>query len=206
MVQDFSPRAPVSRHPKNAVLIIAEGKTEKIFFSGIRERHSNIKIVIPNTTPTDPLNLVELCVSKIQSEGIEVEDGDLAFCIVDVDHNSRSNIEKAITLANDNNVNLIISNPCFEVWFLLHFRDLNQAMDISEVIESLNECMEGGYSKTKDYKEQLDPKREEAMKRASRLTRKAKTSEPIDYFITNPSTGIYIVIEMIDELKRKNST
>ncbi len=45
--------------------------------------------------------------------------GDLAYCLVDADCDSRKNdqLAGATNLANKHNIELIVSAPCFEIWY-----------------------------------------------------------------------------------------
>ncbi|WP_278319566.1 RloB family protein [Clostridium tepidiprofundi] len=58
------------------------------------------------------------------------KDGDRVWCVFDVDINYNTNraiqskieeIQKAKKIADKNKIKLGISNPCFELWYLLHF-------------------------------------------------------------------------------------
>ncbi|HWE90355.1 MAG TPA: RloB family protein [Pseudonocardiaceae bacterium] len=45
---------------------------------------------------------------------------DHVWCVADVD-DYREDIDKAVRLASRAKISLVISNPCFEFWLLLHF-------------------------------------------------------------------------------------
>ena len=46
---------------------------------------------------------------------------DFVWCVFDSD--DHPGIPAAKQQARDNGINLAISNPCFEIWILLHFQD-----------------------------------------------------------------------------------
>jgi hypothetical protein len=46
---------------------------------------------------------------------------DSVWAVFDVD--DHPNLQQALALAQSRNINLAISNPCFELWALLHFEE-----------------------------------------------------------------------------------
>ena len=54
---------------------------------------------------------------------IDYRIGDNFWIMIDTD---RWDIEPILSLCNDNNLSLIISNPCFEIWVLFHYLKRNQ--------------------------------------------------------------------------------
>lgn len=74
---------------------------------------------------TDPHSVVNYAIElRDELSGNEEfvrEDGDQVWAIVDVDRHP--NMNDAIQLARSKDINLAISNPCFEYWLLLHFED-----------------------------------------------------------------------------------
>ena len=58
-----------------------------------------------------------------QSEKCDAEFGDLVYCVFDTDTDpiKQREIDEAIRQAGRSNVEIVLSNPCFEVWFILHF-------------------------------------------------------------------------------------
>jgi RloB-like protein len=53
-------------------------------------------------------------------------DFDQAWCVFDVDSFST---DDAIVLASDRGIRLAVSNPCFELWLLLHFEERTSHVD-----------------------------------------------------------------------------
>ena len=52
---------------------------------------------------------------------------DQIWCVFDADQHP--NIPEALALAAEHNIHVTLSNPCLEVWFLLHFGDQNGFID-----------------------------------------------------------------------------
>ena len=113
------------RREKPMILIIAEGKnvTESQYFKFFQNQHSayNIKVLIPGHI-TDPRGMQNVILRFWDQYEMSAEKGDAAFIVLDLDCSDEKGklIRK---LARENrNAKFIASNPCFEVWFLLHYR------------------------------------------------------------------------------------
>ena len=70
----------------------------------------------------DPAGLVEYAARLAR----ETADIDEVWCIVDVDE---FDIQAAVTLAARRGVQLAVSNPCFELWLLLHHEECTAHLD-----------------------------------------------------------------------------
>ncbi|MBL4753380.1 MAG: RloB domain-containing protein [Flavobacteriales bacterium] len=87
---------------------------------------------------------------------------------------------------------LLISNPCIELWFLLHFKNQNASTDCAYCCKELanrNRRYKKGVI-DKRLKEKLTSKIEDAVRKAKNLTDR-----------DNPSSTIYKLIEKLKELK-----
>lgn len=121
-------RAP-SRRPRDRFLLFLEGqKTENDYFRYVRQKLRDSLIVLEISGERgDPLGLVEAAVLKRNQAFREAQrqrDDNLKYdqtwCVVDVDSHPR--LQEAKVLAEAESIGLAISNPCFEIWPILHFR------------------------------------------------------------------------------------
>jgi hypothetical protein len=90
---------------------------------------------------------------------------------------------------------LLLSNPCIEVWFLLHYKNQTANCDCSYSCKELKN-RNRAYAKGKiddKLKIKLSENYKEAIKRAKNLN---------DY--DNPSSTIYKFLEKLIELKEKS--
>ena len=109
---------------------------------------------------------------------------DSVWCVFDIDEHP--NLPHAIQMANDNGIELAISNPCFELWLLLHFRE-SPGMQHRDRITKLLTSHVQGYDKSIDYAV-YSSGLQDAELRAARLGRAAEEAgDPI----RNPTTGVY---------------
>jgi hypothetical protein len=91
-----------------------------------------------------------------------------------------------------NNIELAISNPCFELWLLLHFRDQRAHIERHLVQSACKEHMPG-YEKEVPF-EQVFPRYPEAVQRAAALEHWQETRGCAG---ENPSTGVRRLTERI---------
>jgi len=71
----------------------------------------------------DPASLVEYAAALRDREPGAFDE---VWCVVDVD---QFDMVAAVRASHDCDVRLAVSNPCFEVWLLLHFRDCRAAVN-----------------------------------------------------------------------------
>lgn len=200
---DFSHRKVGNRNPRNVAIVVTEGRTEKIFFNGLKQRMSNVEIKTPKTSPTDAVNLVNLCIFHIDDYGLNLDHGDVAICAFDIQGNVETKLIEAIDLANGHGITLALTNPCFELWYILHFRDLSHQINCHDAQTLLEEHIEN-YSKTTDYSRILKPKKEQAVLRAERLWHSHGLGDRVRPIQPNPSTSVHMAVKAIDYLMNRN--
>lgn len=130
-----------SRKSKRVILIAYEGnnKTEKIYFNNFSGRDKDYIIKPVPGNETDPINLVKQTIQKNNELALSLTEDDKAYCIFDADikPNKNKQIISAIKLAKDNNIIPIVSTPCVELWFLLHYEYTTAMINSEDVIERL---------------------------------------------------------------------
>lgn len=102
-------------------------------------------------------------------------------------------------LARQNNISVFLSNPCFEIWYLLHFRYSTKLYGSNEeVIKELG-CYISDYSKSKDVYNLIENKIDQALLNTKRLESYHLENGTNDRLKKLPSTEAYKLIEMILE-------
>lgn len=185
--------------PKPRLLIVCEGKvTEPQYFRGFANACQNPRVsleVIKEvgvpltvvTTARDQMQEAKKAAVKEKDDNLEY---DSVWAVIDVDEHP--NMSDAIQMARDNGVQLAISNPNFELWLLLHFREHPGAQH-RDVVKKLLTGFLKDYDKHVDYKH-CEAGYAEAVKRASRLgTCDLQKCLPGP----NPSTGVHALTESI---------
>ena len=136
-------RNSYQRKRKSVVLLAAEGKnkTETQYFKSIPSPDHVIRFAPGNYT--DPVNMVYALRKEYEELELDAELGDAAFCLVDSDVDSAKDrqLEKADTEAG-NRIRVVVSSPCFEVWYLEHFGYTSKPLlNSDEVIKELRKSL-----------------------------------------------------------------
>lgn len=192
------------RKQKNKIIIAVEGKnkTEKMYFSHFDDGKKSYSISFAKGNYTDPLNLVRMLIEEIKKIGLDLTDGDKAYCIFDTDTDliKNSAIEEARKLASDNNIKIISSTPSIELWFLLHFEYTTANMSNKDLINRLK-IYYPDYDKNIDIYFDINSKINDAIKRAERLEKyQLENGRVIGTVEANPNTEVYkIVRELLNK-------
>ena len=185
------------------LVIFCEGeRTEVIYFNHYRRRGLGVILEVRSDRKNDPVGLVGCALKRIADpkDPLDISDGDVVWCVFDADTHKQEKIEKAMELA-DGRARIALSVPCFELWFLLHFIFPTVRMTSEEAVETLRGSIPE-YRKDLDVFDRLEPKRDEAIKNATRL---AKGKDPRRPCVNdNPYTSVHILVLDILEVLRKN--
>lgn len=111
-------RKSQQRLPNPVILVICEDSvTEPRYFSGLKSRHklSNIEIVRGDRAGGDPVARIKYARNRKRETSFLQP-----YCVFDCD--GRPNFDELIDMCRRNPaVTPIASNPCVELWFLLHY-------------------------------------------------------------------------------------
>ena len=189
------------RKQKSKILIAAEGKnkTEKTYFSNFDDGKKSYNITYARGNNTDPLKLVKMLIKEIDELKLDLQDDDVAYCIfdTDVDTNKNKIIEEAIQLARKNNIKIITSSPCFELWFLLHYDYTTANMDSEEVIKRLKEYYPK-YEKNINIYPDIIKEIDLAIDRAKKIEKyQIDNNRRIGTVEANPNTEVYKIVEYL---------
>ncbi|MCK4730151.1 MAG: RloB domain-containing protein [Candidatus Aenigmarchaeota archaeon] len=191
------------RIPTKNLWIFCEGeKTEKNYFNKLkidkRVSRLNIKVISPKNS--DAVGIVKYAVNHVDSKGFQ--EGDIIYCVFDRDNNSDQKLQQAENFAKTNKIKIIFSNPCFEYWILSHFEYYANSCEYPELESKIERHLKPYkkndselYSKTKD-------KLPEAIKNSKRIFKKHKENGISQISRnSNPSTGVFEIIEKVIEMK-----
>ncbi len=189
------------RKQKSKILIAVEGKnkTEKTYFSNFEDGKKPYNITYAKGNNTDPLKLVKMLVKEIEKMELDLQDGDAAYCIFDTDIDPDKNkiINEAIQLAKKNNIKIITSSPCVELWFLLHYDYTTANMRNEEVIKRLKKFYPK-YEKNVNIFPDIIENLYKAIERAKKLEKyQLDNTRRIGTVEANPNTEIYKIVEYL---------
>jgi hypothetical protein len=187
------------REPKPIILIVCEGtRTEPEYFKGFVKDHQNprVRIEVAHTSGV-PLTLVKHAREKkaqAEDDARRENDKNLAYdavwCVFDIDEHPA--IPRATDMARSNGIQLAISNPCFELWLLLHFRDEPGMSHRDLVVKMLSQHVPD-YDKGVNYADYKDGYPQAVIRARRQNQRLIDASSPGG----NPSTNVHELTESI---------
>jgi hypothetical protein len=192
-------RQPPFRDPKPTILIVCEGKnTEPQYLDGFRKACHNPRVKIQVAKEHgDPKYLVETAKDYMKAASVRAvreKDDNLAYdsvwCVFDIDDHER--VGEAKEMARDNGIDLAISNPCVELWLILHFRD-NPGMQDRAKLKTMLTTYVPNYDKHVEFAKYAEGY-PQAVIRAKRMDQSA---EEVRDSGRNPTTGVYKLTELI---------
>ena len=177
-------------------LIVCEGtKTEPNYFEHIRSGFKRGAVNI-NIYKFGGSGLPLIKAAMKQADNVSYTQ---VWCVFDRDNLSSKVFTTMYQQATKYGFNVAYSNPCFEVWYLLHFERCfaRQWLDCDTCMDKLQQYSGQPYSKTSSrFPSLLDPQRDQAITRATDLLDGYSTPDP---FNDNPSTTVHF---LINEIKR----
>lgn len=188
-----------SRQPKIRILVVCEGKkTEPGYLKQFQHHVRNPRVHIESLGPAGvPISVVERAISErtlAEAEARRQRDENLrwdqVWAVFDID--DHPNVTAAKQLAIDNGIALAVSNPCFELWPLLHFADQRAHIERAKLRSQLQKHLPE-YDKDLEFAK-VHPGYEDAVRRARELDDAATRADRIG---RNPTTGIYSLTEII---------
>lgn len=198
-------RRKASRKSLPFLLVVCEGKvTEPQYIEAFRRDHANrlVRVEI-NDDSGVPKTLVERAIElRDDAERRARASGDSSFaydevwCVFDVDAHPR--LGEALQQARDNELFVALSNPCIELWLLLHFEDQTSHVERRIAARKLRKHLPE-YDKHVDYSK-LRNRYADALKRATALESQ-HTRDGVSH--GNPSSGMYALTERILLVRRR---
>lgn len=187
------------RDPRKRVLVVCEGKvTEPEYLSAFADHCRNplLQVEISELRGV-PMTVVEIATrlkTKADNDARSRKDPFLAYdsvwCVFDVDEHPF--LDKARETARENGLDVAVSNPCFELWLLLHF-DESPGEQHRGVVQKMLASFVPGNGKHVDFSA-LKKGYFHAVERAERLEIAAvEAGEPG----RNPTTGVFRLTESI---------
>ena len=195
-------RGIVTRKRIPVIFLSLEGKnkTETLYFAALhKESKYSVRFVPGKKTDVEGM-FTDLEKFK-RSEQFNYKDGDRAFCLCDADFEADKHrkIVETINANGKSNSVIIVSNPCFEVWYLNHFRYSTKCFcSNDEVIQDLERYI-NLYDKNRDYySSHLEANTEIAIKNTRKaLQHYESLGENIDEITSGSCTQVVSLVEIM---------
>ncbi len=180
-------------------LIVCEGrKTEPNYFRGFKIPPDAVVEICG-----EGYNTVSLVEKAIQLRDIAKdvdEEYDKVWCVFDRDSFSAQDFNKAIELAQNEDIDIAYSNEAFELWYVLHFDYLDTGITRQDYCNILSRQLKKGYRKNSEsiYSE-IRHLQDMAIQRARRLYEQYPNHNPEK---DKPSTTVHLLVEELNKLNR----
>lgn len=189
---------------RRELLVFTEGeKTEEGYLIHWRRAYRDQVIVTVDEFHGGPLSLVDRAATAKRAEASEEQRGrgrshDEVWCVFDRD--VHPNVPEALDKAAANGIAVALSNPCIELWFILHFGDQTAHLGRDEARSRSKKLL--GCEKTLPPKAlvELEGRYEDARTRARKLDQKHLGDGSPRY--SNPSSNLW---ELVDRIRASGS-
>lgn len=199
------------------VVIASEGRcTESIYFSAVKDQlrapNVHVEILSRSTNESSPESVYAQIADFMRQYNIE--DDDELWLVIDRDRwHERMLSQVAQLCAQNTHLNFCMSNPCFELWLLLHLEDVRKYDEATAAALASNQKNKAGVTWLKKRMRDLLGSYSESNYEASRLLPYATVAmeiardldvNPIDRWPQTVGTRVYKLMESITELNTEN--
>ena len=198
------------------VVIAAEGRyTESIYFNAVKNELSapnvHVEVLDRNSDESSPESVHHQITDFMRQYNIE--DDDELWLVIDRDRwHERMLSQVAQLCAQNPHLHFCMSNPCFELWLLLHLEDVNEYDDSTKNDLLLNrknksgitwlkkrmKDLLGSYAESNYDTSELIPHVHIAMERAKKMD-----ANPQDRWPQTIGSRVYLLMNSIIDKKRK---
>lgn len=193
------------RATRSSILIVCEGsKTEPKYFERVLAKWKLATVEVLPARGSAPTTIVADAAWRKKARRVEashsnvVVEYDEVWCVFDVDAHPR--IKTAIKTADENGINVALTNPCFEFWLLLHFvRFGTTNQNRHQVQKELRQYIPG-YEKGGDYVDAVFNGIGKAITRAEHILASQWQVDPekaVELLKCNPSTAVHLVMKKL---------
>lgn len=189
-------RKSETRQERKTIIVFCEGeKSEPNYINALKKlpdiaMNTSINIELDPAQGV-PLTLVRNAISRNSDPEV-----DECWCIFDVEWpQHHPNLKEAIQLARANDIKLAISNPCFELWLILHHQDYNRFVNTPNA-ERESRALDGRSGKSINASQYM-PLRDKAVRRARLLDHKHQR-DGSNFPENNPSSSMHEFLAAIE--------
>jgi hypothetical protein len=192
-----------TRRPRKTLLVFCEGeRTEPEYLDALKRQPAvrdaaavdlRVQTGHGGSVPRTLVSLAAAARSKALDEEAEIDE---FWCVFDVEWpRNHPGLSEAIERARLNSIRLAVSNPCFEVWLILHFENQGAWLD-NDAARRARRRLDGSSDKGLDAAKYM-PLAGDAARRAAELDERHQrngTTFPDD----NPSSGMHRLLASVE--------
>ena len=172
-------RISKGKQMKPNFFVFCEGETEIAYVKFLRSLYrAPIQVIVKKGKS----NISEDYIERSKNEYVRTEQ-DKVFLMYDLDVDGM--LEQLQKIPN---AELLVSNPCVELWFLLHYQEQKTEISSDKCFKKL-QMVSNGYKKgvlAEEEKDELAKNKDQALERAKKLVE-----------FQNPSSTVYKLLEKL---------
>ena len=191
-------RRPGRRQSLKRIVIVCEGKkTEPLYFEALRREYRlssvDVKVVQSRSAPT---HVVQVAIRQKR----ELDDKrDEVWCVFDAEcRATEAPFRQAVADSRAYDLNLAVSNPAFEYWYILHFECTDRPFGSAEECVRSLQVHVPSYDKACCVFDELKGRLADALANSDTLRRNAPDSWQT---FPNPSTSVDVLVKSIGGLR-----
>jgi len=209
-IDDYK-RREAFKEPRKSILIICEGsKTEPIYFNSLR---NNLRLAMVDVEIVGEgaaaITVVDRAIElreerkKIAKNSLTKAAYEVVYCVIDVEAPKAESLPRAVNKAKDNKLEAILSNPCFEYWYILHFRKTSAPFNTSQDAKSALRQKHSAYSESDTtIFDVVYPKTSDAIKHSKEVL-KEQHNDAEDLTNCNPSTHVHKIVVYLQNMAQQ---
>jgi hypothetical protein len=195
-------KKPLRAVGRTVLIVCEDSKSSPEYFEKLRSklRLKTVNVeVCGKECGAAPISVVDYAIAKKEEvKTSSIRDGyDDIFCVIDIDNHET--LDRAIQKAKDNKLEIIISNPCFEYWYILHFEKTGKSYSSRPKLYSKLSAhlKKHGYKPYKksgcDFFDIIYPLRETAIENSKGILHSQYHNET-DLRKCDPATHVHLVV------------
>lgn len=196
-------RKVATRKPRKTLVVFCEGeRTEPEYLNALKRKQSVRDVAAVDLRVQTgqggfvPRTLVAMAIESLKRATDEDAEIDEFWCVFDVEWpRNHPGLEEAVKQARANGVKLAVSNPCFEVWLILHFQNHASWLDNNQA-RRLRRQLDGSNDKGLESRKYM-PLTAESGRRAAELDKRhLRDGTPFPH--DNPSSGMHHLLKAVE--------
>ena len=201
-------RGQLRKSKKKPLIVICSegGKKSSEYYYFRNHTNRDLRIQFSTGNSTDPKGMLDDLLKYIRNEDIVSEDNCRIFLVLDTDLEEKriSEIKEIEQKCIDNNIEIVTSAPTFEIWYVMHYRNNRLKFQTSKEVKRELEKLNGTYTESMDMYKIVKDLTNNARSTARSLEQQIIRNNE-DLLSSNPHTGIYKILDVIDEFNSLNN-
>ncbi|WP_083792818.1 RloB family protein [Kribbella flavida] len=189
-------RTTANRPERRTVVVFCEGEASEPDYINALKRLPEVRANTALNVVIDPTCGVPLTLVRAAAEKLNDPEIDECWCVFDVEWpQNHPHLHRALKLAADKGIRVAVSNPCFELWLVLHHRDQAAFLD-NKSAEALSRQLDGRSGKRLDGARYMALRQDASRRAAALVTRHRRngTQFPND----NPSSSMHEFLAAVE--------